>query len=201
MNEKQALRKRIIAQLNTLSHEEVHAKSVQIADHLKHTTPWKHAECILCFISMPGEIETDAIIENALEEGKTVGVPRMRGDVMDFLTITTLDEPWEMHSFGIKEPPARYPIIDPDRLPKGSILAATPGLAFDRDGGRLGRGGGFYDKYLSNYEEHIIALGICFSIQVVEQVPVEHHDCLIAGVVTENGFLPSACCPPELLDT
>jgi 5-formyltetrahydrofolate cyclo-ligase len=111
---------------------------------------------------------------------------------MDFHRITTLQEPWDIHSYGIKEPPKHYPVIDPFSWEKGIVLSVTPGLAFDRKGGRLGRGGGYYDRFFNRCQENLLTLGVCFACQMVDQVPIESHDCPIGGVVTEEGIVPCA---------
>lgn len=198
--EKKELRKSIIAQLSDLTHEEITRKSVRIAEHLFATRFWRKASFVLCFVSMPEEVETELIITTALEQGKRVALPRLRNSEMDFHVIPKYDIEWEVHSYGMKEPPADYPIFTPPEHAQEDVLMVLPGLGFDHEGGRLGRGGGFYDKYLHHYRENILTFGVCFHFQLVDSVPTAEHDCLISGVVTEEGVFPSACCPPEVFD-
>jgi 5-formyltetrahydrofolate cyclo-ligase len=196
---KKQLRQKILAQLQQLSHETTRELSTRIADHLTESRFWKNAACIFCFLSMPGEVQTEPIILRALKEGKMVGVPRMYKDEITFHRIETMEGPWDIHEFGIKEPLSTLPKIEPPFCKKTDLLTITPGLAFDTSGGRLGRGGGFYDKFFSKFSDSLLIFGVCFSFQLVEEVPTEHHDCLIHGVITEQGIHPSICCPPEII--
>lgn len=198
--QKKNLRKSIIAKLKTLTHEQSHEMSIRIAEHLTASSIWKRAGCIFCFLSMPGEVETEEIIKRALSEGKTVGVPRMYDDEITFHHIDSIEGPWEVHHFGIKEPSSTLPAIEPGFCGQKELLTITPGLAFDTAGGRLGRGGGFYDRFFTTYGDVLMTFGVCFSFQVVDEVPTAHHDCRIHGVFTEKGLLPSSCCPPEVLE-
>lgn len=87
--------------------------------------------------------------------------------------------------FGIPEP--EYPVwAGADELD----LILVPGVAFDRAGNRLGRGGGFYDRLLPQY--NAVRVGICFDFQCLEEIPVEPHDCLIDFLVTESKILKFA---------
>ena len=88
--------------------------------------------------------------------------------------------------FGIREPDAgRHPLI-----PAGDLdLLVCPGLAFSPKGARLGRGGGYYDRYLERLAPEIPRLGICFPCQVVAEVPLEEHDVVMTHLVTTTGIV------------
>ena len=87
-------------------------------------------------------------------------------------------------AFGTREPAggAVVPVGDAE-------VVLTPGLAFDRMGARLGRGGGFYDRLLTDAALTARRVAVCFACQVVERVPVEPHDVEIDAIVTEDGWL------------
>jgi len=105
---------------------------------------------------------------------------------MAFFEVESPDEllpsPWH--------PRIREPIFNPARLvPPAEIdLILIPGLAFTRDGQRLGRGGGHYDRYLASLPARAMKLGVCFQCQLVESLPVEAHDQRLHAIVTENGI-------------
>ncbi len=96
----------------------------------------------------------------------------------------------ERHRFGILEPPETASEVKPEG--RGKTLVLVPGAAFDPSMGRLGRGGGFYDAFLSGYRDALTAVGTCFSIQLVPRIPMDPWDVRMDLVVTENGFLEKA---------
>lgn len=107
------------------------------------------------------------------------------GGVMDFHRI---DDPDTMVAgpFGIREPnPACHPMVAPSEL----AALVCPGLAFTTTGARLGRGGGFYDRYLARIATGIPLLGVAFPCQFVPEVPVDAHDVHMTHLVTESGVI------------
>jgi 5-formyltetrahydrofolate cyclo-ligase len=87
-------------------------------------------------------------------------------------------------------PRIREPVFAPERIvpPEEIDLILVPGLAFTRDGQRLGRGGGFYDRYLASLPPRAMKLGICFQCQMLESLPSEEHDQRVHAIVTEDGI-------------
>ena len=164
-------------------------KSREITARVVDLPSWKKAPVVLAFLPMTEEVDTTELIRSALEAGKTVGLPRMRGEnTMEFHSITSLDGPWEEHPYGVREPAPHLPVIEPTGA-DGSTLVLTPGLAFDRKCNRLGRGKGFYDIYLTRFSGCLVPIGLAFALQIVEDVPVGPGDVPLHGVVTENELL------------
>jgi 5-formyltetrahydrofolate cyclo-ligase len=190
---KQIVRKHIQDILQTIQPEERRVKSESITEKLFRTAWWHEAEIILAFCSMQEEVETEEIINAALETTKIVGVPRMQGDDLVFHRIRDLEEDFCLNCFGIKEPDVSWPVLDLSQLPSRKFLIVTPGLAFDRKKHRLGRGKGFYDRLLLNlrtcHEQHISAVGVCFSEQLLEHVPARAHDQPVDAVITEEEII------------
>jgi 5-formyltetrahydrofolate cyclo-ligase len=83
----------------------------------------------------------------------------------------------------LRVPAPTGPAVDPRTVD----LAVVPGVAFDADGGRLGRGGGFYDRLLAALSPATAVIGVCFERQVVERVPRESHDHRVQAVIAEGG--------------
>lgn len=187
--QKKSLRKRIKQELLALPVQDQMEKSDAITRHLIESDLWQKMEGILCFISMEDEVSTAGIIKAALDEGKAVAVPHMHGDEMDFHLITSLEENWMLHPFGVQEPRQEWPIFDPAGYTEGTVLMITPGLAFDRGGIRLGRGKGYYDRYVEEYCGILISVAICFDLQVVTSVPAAPHDCRVSALITESGLI------------
>ena len=157
---------------------------------------WNRARTILLFMSMPGEIETHSLLETALLERKTLFIPRIIEKTMCFFSIDSIDGPWEKGPFGIREP-----VIREDRRfypgkTGGPVLAIVPGLAFDRLGNRLGRGGGYYDRFLREVYTFygpggmdFFALGLCLREQLIDSVPTGEFDQRVDAICAGNDYI------------
>ena len=150
---------------------------------------WQSADTVLCFAALPDEPDTDAILRRALAEGKRLLLPRVLSKTeMDWVEITALTQLVPGH-FGIAEPPADLPPTDPTTLP-GRLLALVPCMAAGQDGTRLGRGGGYYDRFLAHYTGEKLLL--CPAALVLPALPRERWDIpfLPQEILTEKGLLP-----------
>ena len=131
------------------------------------------------FASDPGEIDTRPIFELALQESKRVVFPVVEGKMLEFRQVRR----WKELSPGYRG------ILEPQFGPEIHVddidVLIVPGTAFDRRGHRLGRGGGFYDRLLSNAHK-LFSVGVGFHAQLLEEVPVEDHDCTVCAVVTDK---------------
>ena len=110
---------------------------------------WTGVGLVLAFLSMPAEIDTLPVIGLALEAGKRVAVPRIDDGDLAFIELTGDWRSWPLDRWSIPTPPANAPILPAIYLASLPCLALVPGLAFDRKGGRLGRGKGYYDRFLA----------------------------------------------------
>ncbi|MBU8912797.1 MAG: 5-formyltetrahydrofolate cyclo-ligase [Spirochaetales bacterium] len=166
--------------------------SAVIHDRVVALSAWANSDEVLLFDSMPDEVDTGPLITTAGREGKRIYLPRMRGsDIYFHLFAAAALEP---HSYGMMEPPADAPMWSPaaaDSTGRRTILIC-PGLAFDDQGRRLGRGKGFYDRFLSGVagapqrNPTVAVIAICFEIQVIDEVPTGSHDQRVDLVVTEE---------------
>jgi len=190
--EKAVIRKQIQTILQHLSPEDLQKKSALIAERLFQTGWWNEADLILAFCSMANEVDTHEILSVALGEAKTVGVPRVEGNDLIFHHIRSLanEEEFTGGYCGIKEPAPSLPLLDFSSMGSQKCLIITPGLAFDRKKNRLGRGKGFYDRFLAQVRKYhglrIFTVGVCFAEQLLEYVPVGDHDHPVDGVITEQ---------------
>lgn len=140
-------------------------------------------------MALPDEVELSMVTEEAIKLEKTVAVPKITSgtNLMEFYK---LDDSVVMEngSYGIQEPDDAAEIIDCGRL-EGDVLVLVPGRAFTKNGERLGRGKGFYDIYLNRLFENkkikLHTIGVCFSQQLVDKLPVEDHDIKMGKVVWE----------------
>jgi 5-formyltetrahydrofolate cyclo-ligase len=190
--QKKALRAEIRARLAALDGPQIEGKSQTLAERLFATPWWSLGEWIFVFIPMGGEVDTRFVVAQAYHERKQVAIPRMEGDDLAFYLYHGRTEELIPNQFGILEPDPTWQLIDPS-VPTGKrLLILTPGLAFDRNKRRLGKGKAFYDRFLRRLraahppEHDSWAVGIAFSEQVVDRVPVADHDELLEGIVTDR---------------
>jgi 5-formyltetrahydrofolate cyclo-ligase len=141
---------------------------------------------------MGGEVDTRFIVARAYREQKQVAIPRMEGDDLAFYVYDGRTENLIPNQFGILEPDPTWKLIDPS-VPTGRrLLVLAPGLAFDRRLHRLGKGKGFYDRFLQRLRavhpagRDSWAVGLAFGDQIVQRVPVSDHDQLLDGIVTDR---------------
>jgi 5-formyltetrahydrofolate cyclo-ligase len=182
IQQKQALRHEMKAR-RALMNESERARAAWSLSH--HLSDWLEANApasIGVYLARPYEISLDLVIEKLLREGVTVAAPRVdvgRG-IMTFWRLESLDNvengPWS-----VRQPPATQH-LEIEELP----LLLVPGLAFGLDGGRLGTGGGWYDRVLPRAQTTI---GVGFDCQIIPQVPLEDHDCRVNFVASEARWL------------
>ncbi len=153
--------------------------------NLLRTTPELHkAKGVGAFVSVSGEIDTYPILEGLLEEGKRLYLPKVVKDKshFDFHPIHKLEK-MAPGAFGILEPTgtqaAEWSELD---------LVLVPGLAFDRHGNRLGFGKGYYDRVLPLLPKSTLIVGLAYSFQMVDQVPVTPEDVPMKALLSEKGF-------------
>lgn len=173
---------------NQLSVNECAKRSEQITYHLLNTDAYQRAEYLLIYMHYQNEVMTDLIITNALNIGKHVFVPRVSGKDMEFYKIHSFED-CRCGFHGILEPSETCvsfsefcTIASPSKM---NTLMVLPGLAFDSSGHRLGYGGGYYDRYLSQTGIECTKIAVAYSFQVIDKVPHEQHDILIDYVITD----------------
>lgn len=183
--DKKTIRKEINKYFNEIPEKELDRQSRNVTDLLIQQEFWNTSRTILAFLTFGKEFETSFLIEQALNQGKKVAVPRICGKTMNFHYIKSLNDDFQLNKWNIREPKTEAPDWTPER---GNALLISPGLAFNRSGGRLGRGGGFYDRFLSEHSKNITSLGVCFEKQIREDFPVEKHDCLLDALCSEKSY-------------
>jgi len=150
---------------------------------------WADATTVLAYAAMPEEVETSALLHGASTHQKTVGLPRMDGDRITFHVVagpgSGSDLRRDTGQFGILEPLPDAIQWEPN--PAERIFVVCPGLAFDLERNRLGRGKGYYDRFLSGLRGvNRTTVGVCFDVQLYEQVPAGPEDRRMDMVVTET---------------
>lgn len=190
--DKTEIRKEILKKRSELSVSQWREKSSLIQQQILKSNILDLADDILIYSDFRGEVETKALIEDALLEGKNVYLPRVLKSatepLMEFYRIesnTALSEGY----MGIREPVAgiEHQFVYED-CKSNRIVMFVPGVAFDKNNNRLGYGKGFYDYYLKD-KQNIITIGLCFELQLVDALPVSDNDIRLSKVITENTSL------------
>lgn len=148
---------------------------------LAEDAAWRVARCVAGFVAIRGELPVMGALRSALARGVTVALPRVTRAGLVFHRWA--GEPLVRSGFGIPEPAPDLPVVPPAAL--DALL--VPGVAFDRAGGRLGQGGGYYDRVLAGPHGH--AIGVAWAFQVVDAVPADPWDIPVDAVLTEAGWL------------
>lgn len=183
---KKAVRAQLREVLRAMDPAELHRRSAAAADRLVSTVEFQRAAALMIFLPLPYEIDAQPIAIRAWQAGKTVTVPYVHHTQRHMLPleINALDEPMHTDRIGVRTPRRRRPI------PVDMIeLVVVPGLGFDADGRRLGRGGGFYDRFLSRPDFHGMTCGLALEQQIVDRVPAAAHDVDLDMLVTDEQLL------------
>lgn len=183
---KQALRQRIIAAREKLGAGERLRLSRDILDTIRAMPAYHQAECVLAYLDFGTELQTGYWVAQALRDGKRVLLPRVNraSKHLDLYPVVDLEQDVAPGTWGIREPL-------PERCNKEEALGRIdfvllPGVAFDREGGRLGYGGGFYDKLLARLPHRPPLVAGAFALQVVDDIPLEPTDRRVDWLVTEH---------------
>lgn len=173
---KQLLRIEMRLRKNQHTSEELAEKSRQAIARLIANPTFQAAKTVMLYHSLPDEVNTHLLIEQVRLE-KTIILPTVVGN--DIIPVAlTPETPFSCGSFNIQEPQSN--------AYTGAIdLIVVPGVAFDAQGNRLGRGRGYYDRFLKNYP-NVETIGLCFNFQLVERVPVEEFDRVLSEVITND---------------
>lgn len=187
---KKILRKEILEKRDNIDIDKKEKMDEAIINRFYESKYYKEAKKIFIYISFGSEINTREIINVALKENKKIYVPRteLKTKVMDAVEISSLSNLKES-SYGILEPLKEEECIDPNELD----LIVVPGVAFDRNGGRMGYGAGFYDIYFKKITKEnvkkITKLALAYDMQVIEIVPMNEDDIPVDYIITEKEFI------------
>jgi len=177
---KRRLRKELRAAHAELSPDYLAESDRGIFENISKLPEFQSARAIFTYYSIQNEPDTHKIIELALKMGKIVTLPLIRGNgIMDAAIIRSFED-IGAGAFDIPAPAADAELLPPDKID----FAIIPALTFDREGFRVGQGGGYYDRFLSKAK--FFTVGITRSRFFVERLPREEHDMPVCCVVTEN---------------
>jgi 5-formyltetrahydrofolate cyclo-ligase len=182
--DKAALRREVLARRSALTDRA--SRSLAVEARLRSLPEFGRAGTIASYVGVGEEVATVPLIEDALARNLTVAVPWRDGNDLHLARILAMAELVPV-SFGLLEPPSGLASSPARRLaPEDAGLLLVPGVAFDRDGGRLGHGKGFYDRLLARAGAGPLRIALAFECQMVERVPMVAGDERMDLVVTED---------------
>lgn len=181
------------ASLRRVSTRDAQAAGEAVARHIRSSPAWRHAATVALYAGLPGEVATATLISAGWTEGRRVLLPRIAGEGRLVFAEHLPDVALVGGAFGVSEPAERAPVVD---LAEADLIL-VPGVAFDRRGGRLGRGAGYYDRALAGIGLQAApraaadrgagaprTMGIAFDFQLVDRVPMDEEDVRMEAVVT-----------------
>lgn len=176
MKDKKVLRKEIVEKRKKISNKE--KLDNLIKNNLLKNEVILKSQNILVYLSKEYEVDTYKIIEELFKINKNIYAPRVIDNTMEFYKLENLDN-IKLGKYNIYEPTSNIKFKN-----NVSSCMIVPGLLFDKSNNRLGYGGGYYDKYLSNLD--IYKIGICYSCFLINKIDTENHDIKMDLVITER---------------
>ena len=175
--EKRELRKRIKGCIAESLPAELVSRSEPLMECVEQLESYAEASTVALYWSLAGEVCTHELVRRAVLT-KRVVLPVVTGDVMHFAEVAPDLSNLSQGAFGVMEP-REGRVCDPSEID----FMLVPGMAFDRAGGRLGHGKGYYDRYFELYKG--VTAGVCFDFQMVDEVPCESFDRRVDMVICE----------------
>lgn len=180
MSAKNSFRRMVLEKRKNIPAVSRRAKSKKIFKRLIQTSVFQRSAHIAFYCGITPEVSTQSFLKAALKD-KKIYLPRvqLRKKRLQFHRVRSLGD-LRRGPYGILEPKPSCAAIPAKRLE----LIIVPGVAFDRRGGRLGRGAGYYDRFLKKAKQ-AVKVGLCFREQIVKKIPMKHHDVRMDRIITD----------------
>lgn len=178
------LRRRLQRLRAKMSGEQAAASSLQASRHILACDAYRKAKCIMGFLAFGKELSVDTVLEQALADGKIVAVPLITSD-KEFVPVRLLDmQRFSLDRYGIRTAPQPVQLVEPEAIE----LILVPGVAFGRDGSRLGMGAGYYDRFLLKAGQ-AVRMGVAYDSLMQEALPVDAYDVNMQLLASESGII------------
>ena len=190
MSTKEILRKSFAQIRNSIDKNTRYKESAEISDIITSSLVYKSAKTVFIYVSFGSEVETHTLIDKAIQDGKRVAVPLCDRDARTM-------NAYEIKCRAMLER-GTYNILEPKKnlikngdirrvVPSEIDLAIVPAYVYDKKGARIGYGGGYYDRFLSQFCG--VSLGVAFSQCIVDALQTEEHDVLVDKIVCPEGMI------------
>ena len=183
------IRKKVLAMRDNLSSIERREKSISISSQVMALPEVIGAQIVLVYMHFRSEVQTSEMIRQMFAANQIVTIPYTCPDISHLIAVkvTSLEQQVTSGYCGIPEPIPE--LIESSSCDPVTIdMVIVPGSVFDRCGGRLGYGGGYYDRFLTADAPDALRIGFAFELQMVDKVPIEPHDQFMDFVVTEENL-------------
>lgn len=180
MTTKAQLRREIAEKRKALDFQWLETASARIVEKVQTLDAFQPSETVALYMAIAGEVDLDALFSKCWGLGKRTCIPvfNAASNIYEMAEVSGKTQ-YRIGNYGIREP------ISPSLVSMGEIdLIAVPGVAFDRNGNRLGRGGGYYDRLLEGFSGFSAA--VAFDFQIFSHIPYEAHDKPVDALVTET---------------
>jgi len=181
---KRSLRESIARRRRSMLEREREVIGGRVSSQVLAMPELERAERVAMYVALPDEVPTQVLYDALRRRGCVVLLPRCAADSLRFARVDDLGV-LRPGRYGVLEPPAEALEAEPGR----NDLVLVPGVAFDTDGGRLGRGRSLYDRTLARLAARPLLFGVAYDFQIVESVPMGPHDQRVDGIVTERGVV------------
>jgi len=188
---KKNLRKQIAEKRKLLSRQAILEKSNKIANRLLKFDKYQQSKKIMLYIATKTEVQTQNIIESAQKEYKNIYIPIIfpKKHALKPSLVKDFEKELALGDLGVYQPREEfYRIVSPDELD----LVIIPGVAFNKRGDRLGRGGGYYDRFLKQLRKQVPIIALAFEVQIVEDIPLEESDMPVDFIITEQRIIETS---------
>lgn len=182
------LRKQYLEKRSTLPISKVEEKSNSIINKLFDLDIYKNSSFIMSYVAFKKEVRTENLIKHSLKIQKRIGVPITVPETKTLIVSELKDYDTELSigHFNILTPKEEYIRKTPPAL---IDLVIVPGAVFDRNGYRIGYGGGYYDRFLKTLDKRAISIGLAYDFQLVDSVPRNKYDLPVDYILTEKRFI------------
>lgn len=178
------LRRRLQRLRAKMSGEQAAASSLQASRHILACDAYRKAKCIMGFLAFGKELSVDIVLEQALADGKIVAVPLITSD-KEFVPVRLLDmQHFSLDRYGIRTAPQPVQLVESEEID----LILVPGVAFGRDGSRLGMGAGYYDRFLLKAGQ-AVRMGVAYDALMQDALPVDAYDVNMQLLASESGII------------
>ncbi len=180
---KEKIRKELLGLRRGFERKDLEEMSSKVRKNLESMPEFRKARTIFFYVSLEDEVETHSLIKDSIKKGKKVIIPYLDEKEIFLSELKDFKE-LEKGRFGVLEPKK-------ESIRKADIshadLIIVPGIAFTKQGHRLGFGKGYYDRLLVKSEA--LKAALCFSFQIIDEIPVEEHDIPVDVIVTEKEII------------